>query len=197
MLSISNGNTKIGSTPNFSLTPGFSCLDKSGKFPPCYRAGCYAANCFKRWKNVQKSWASNFATASRDAFEVLVQVRHWLAKHPKTKYFRIHVGGDFFSQDYVKAWTRIARRTPDVRFLAFTRRTDLDFSKVPRNLKIVYSMWLRDPKEIVKGPRAWVHEPSRPDKRIPKGAFQCPGSCKTCRFCWHMTAKQSVCFESH
>lgn len=34
---------------------------------------------------------------------------------------RLHVGGDFYSPDYVRKWLRVMRRLPDVRFYFYTR----------------------------------------------------------------------------
>lgn len=53
--------------------------------------------------------------------------------------FRIHVSGDFFSQEYLDAWSAVARRLPKVQFWAYTRSFELDFSDVPDNVALYAS----------------------------------------------------------
>lgn len=43
-------------------------------------------------------------------------------KADKIKYCRIHVAGDFFSDSYVKMWTRIAKNNPDTIFWTYTKQ---------------------------------------------------------------------------
>ena len=39
----------------------------------------------------------------------------------KINLWRVHVGGDFFSANYLRAWFLTARRHPDIRFFAYTK----------------------------------------------------------------------------
>lgn len=39
----------------------------------------------------------------------------------KSKYFRIHVGGDFFNENYFKAWMNVAKSNKDKIFYAYTK----------------------------------------------------------------------------
>lgn len=57
---------------------------------------------------------------------------------------RIHDAGDFFSDDYLRAWLRIADETPDVLFYAYTKEVTR-FRRVipadhPRNLRWLFSL---------------------------------------------------------
>lgn len=58
-------------------------------------------------------------------------------------FVRIHSSGDFYSQDYIDKWAKIAKTSPNVRFYAFTKRKkDFDFSGLMKlkNVSIVDSL---------------------------------------------------------
>jgi hypothetical protein len=60
------------------------------------------------------------------------------------KHIRIHDAGDFFSEDYLNLWLKIARLTPEVTFYCYTKEVAL-FKKVvepdcPANFRYLYSM---------------------------------------------------------
>ena len=44
-----------------------------------------------------------------------------LSENPISRVFRIHVGGDFFSLNYLGLWSRIVENNPRTRFYAYTR----------------------------------------------------------------------------
>jgi hypothetical protein len=55
---------------------------------------------------------------------------------------RIHVGGDFFHQNYFKAWCHVAEARPDIQFYCYTKALVfllMHGSMVPENLKITMS----------------------------------------------------------
>ena len=52
---------------------------------------------------------------------------------------RIHQSGDFYSQEYLDKWIKIANSLPMVKFYAFTKSFTLDFSDIPDNLVIYQS----------------------------------------------------------
>jgi hypothetical protein len=59
---------------------------------------------------------------------------------------RIHDSGDFYSPDYIKKWTEIAKAHPDVKLYAYTKshhpalRTHLDALHALPNVNIVQSL---------------------------------------------------------
>lgn len=56
---------------------------------------------------------------------------------------RIHDSGDFFSQDYLNGWLKVARLTTDVLFYAYTKQVQLikdNEETFPENFLICYSM---------------------------------------------------------
>ncbi len=46
----------------------------------------------------------------------------------------------FYSQEYLEKWKEIARRFPGIRFASWTKSWQLDFSKLPENMNVFYSI---------------------------------------------------------
>lgn len=188
---ISPGNSKLGKIPNVSLTPIKSC--PSGV--PCSK-DCYACkHAYTVYKGVRQLWDDNFFKAQhyRDTFWADM-VKEW--KVPK--FFRIHVGGDFFDQEYLNGWKCFAANHPETTFLAFTKAHSLDYKNCPPNLKIVFSMWNGYGNTRKRMPRAWMRDSKNPDKRIPDNAIECPGSCDSCGMCWQLDKLgKDVVFDKH
>ena len=60
---------------------------------------------------------------------------------------RIHVAGDFFNENYLKAWIHLANNRPDVLFYAYTKSLkywDALRSEIPENLVLTASYGGRD-----------------------------------------------------
>lgn len=53
---------------------------------------------------------------------------------------RIHDSGDFYSQGYLDKWTAIANAFPNIIFYAYTKSVTLDFSALPSNFRITFSL---------------------------------------------------------
>ena len=57
---------------------------------------------------------------------------------------RIHDAGDFYSDEYLRAWIEIARATPDVLFYAYTKEVrrfrKIAAQEAPENLRWLFSM---------------------------------------------------------
>jgi hypothetical protein len=78
--------------------------------------------------------------------------------------------------------------------LVYTKQHGFDFSGVPENLTVVFSMWPGIEVPEIEVPLAWVAD-ERED-RVPDGAFQCIDACPVCGFwCWYMRCGESVVFK--
>jgi hypothetical protein len=71
-------------------------------------------------------------------------------QHPKMrgKFIRIHDSGDFFTEDYLRLWLRIAEMTPEVTFYCYTKEVSM-FKRIvepncPANFKYLYSLGGRE-----------------------------------------------------
>lgn len=115
----STGGTCCGATKG---TGG--CLDVRDGLK---RETCYmfkVASIYKGVDNVLKANTALLRDKNEDQMVPILEetVNAFLAKkgeaHP---YFRLHYSGDFFSPAYTKAWARVMRKFPQVRFWVYTR----------------------------------------------------------------------------
>ena len=174
---VSNGNSKMGRIPNWSVVPVRDC-------PNCTecREKCYALKAWRQYPSTRNSWNAN----SREAHAGdLKSVREYLTRK-KPRWFRVHVAGDFFSREYAQQWAEIARQFPQTRFLAFTKAfAQIEGVNWPENVAVVRSVF---PGQSLRGngPIAFAGEPgdySGAMKRRAELAMTCPGKCdkKSCR----------------
>jgi len=184
------GNRKVP-VPIFSLPPVITCI---GATESCKRI-CYGK---KSWiyPAVRKRRMENYNDSQKPDFvdKIIAEMK----KHKFDK-FRIHETGDFYSQEYLDKWIEIVKAFPEVRFLAYTKSWQLDFSKIPKNLIIYYSV-MPDTKHFpkTKMPYAYVIGKSLTYKSKVTG-FDCPypeKGCKECGYkCWD--GGDNVIFKRH
>ena len=200
----------------FSLPAGpkYSC---PGATDAC--KDCYAMKGRHYFSNVQQAFGGNWKLLSRlkrnrASKKVIRLLQDAVPKHAKV--FRIHESGDWYSQEYVDAWTAVIRSRPDVKFWAYTRSFHLNFQKIVR-LKN-FALWAStdsynkvEATDFVKrykrsnvkhayGP--WEH-----DRELPEGSFPCPvttnqlaldGACEKCMLCVDKhRVKKNVVFLAH
>lgn len=199
MLKISEGNSKLGrKLPNFSLPPGVTC--RPWACEGCWLEGCYAQKFYNMYPNVRKAWDHNYQEITLGGQEDFRRNMIGWLREKKPAMFRIHVGGDFFSQAYLDSWKLIGAACEDTLLLAFTKAYDLDYSATPSNLKIIWSIWptIELPDRWEDYPTAWLAE----DERRPEGYhLVCPNNCSedVCDYkCWTtVRADLPVIFKKH
>jgi len=205
---VSPGNDKLDSDdgsirmPNVSLTPEFTC---PGATELC-KQFCYAKQVMKYSTRAAVRWTVNEYHARRDLDGFYHDMWAYLRVNP-CQYFRLHVGGDFFSQEYLETWFKVVEQYPNTRFLAFTKSVKLDYSCKPENLVIMWSVFPDTDRETLPpGPRAWtiledagiyyeilISERPRMDK-----ALRCVGGCASCGHCFYADINQAdVMFHAH
>lgn len=182
------GNKKIAKNTLIFCLPTSVCF---GEGKEC--KGCYAKKSEVRFTLVK---------ASRDAKLARFEKDKWLFIHDaieeifkaKKPYFRIHESGDFFSQDYIRAWETIISFSPKVMFYAYTKKADvLDFTAINKlsNFNLVNGSNEKNYgsldfcNELVKS-KGYVLCPCEIDDTV-----HCMENCKVC-----LTAKK-VCFVEH
>jgi hypothetical protein len=194
-LTISKGNSKIGAVPNISLTPGKSCQPGV----PCFYDGCYAVQPYRQYPATREAWDGNLELWESNPNQFEIGLVDFLAKKPVER-FRYHVGGDIPDQSYLWMMSTIAWNFQGTKFLAFTKKYDLDFEGIPDNLVVVLSAWpglafpYGKPGNL---PSAWLAE----DPRAPLDQvhIRCPGNCGECSYsCWDALCKgMFVIFDRH
>lgn len=131
------GNSKIHeSVLCFSMPPIETCPNHK------YCSGCcYALTSFQQYEYVRNAWTHNYHMA-RDNQELFENLILTYLSVSDEKVIRLHVAGDFFSQEYVGLWHRIMSQT-DKKFYAYTKTMEmLDFSEylVMDNINLINSM---------------------------------------------------------
>jgi hypothetical protein len=108
------GNSKLGSIWNWSIPASFTC---PGRSTLCEQL-CYADNSFYYTSDVRNKLFSNLSIARLPVFADWMLTR--IRVH-RARLVRIHVAGDFFSADYIRAWGRVFLGCPSTRFYYYTR----------------------------------------------------------------------------
>lgn len=138
----------------WSLPAWITTLPDGSHFNTCPSAGvcakaCYARKGTFRFRNVLESHTRNLMMLLDDLQGWEQQLTLEL-DHPKFRgaSVRIHDGGDFFSDDYLRAWLRIARRTPNTTFYCYTKEirrfADIVIPDCPTNFQYVFSYGGKD-----------------------------------------------------
>lgn len=188
------GNNKTGVIPAFSIVPGVTCSPEACAH--CMKDGCYAIKNMVRAgydinkNNVFRAWSDMYVMAKNHPEELEARLNNYFDSPAAPRFFRIHAAGDFFSAEYAMIWYRVAKTHPHTRFLAFTKQWD-NVRAVPfdtlDNFSLVLSGWtgVVIPDDLRTRYRcAWCDDGT--ETRIPEDAFECPGNCDTCGFCWNL-----------
>lgn len=149
---ISIKGSKVGDIANFSLPPVQTC----NKASPCISDGCYAVKAYGLYPGTRVSQDINLALLKSGKFDQFVEEITTALKRTfkktvgkmkegeKIQYFRFHVSGDVFSDEYFKAMCKVASNNPDVGFWTYTKQYDIllrNMGSIPKNLSILVSCW--------------------------------------------------------
>ena len=113
LVSISNGNRKLGLVMNISTTPGRCCI----RGVPCLGQGCYALKALRLYPGTRAAWRRNEDLAKHHPDSYFMQIAAQIAK-AKPLLFRWHVAGDILNIGYLRSMCRIAAANPGTHFLA-------------------------------------------------------------------------------
>lgn len=139
LITISNGNKKMGAIPSVSLPACTTCNPSA----PCFK-DCYAVKVARIYKSARDSYEHNLSILEKDAGIYWQQVK---AAASMTRYFRYHVSGDIPNNEYFNNMLLLANELPNTNFLAFTKQYNIinDYLNaggvIPKNLKIILSNW--------------------------------------------------------
>ena len=177
VLSFSSGNDKLD-WPYLSLPAGYTCPFATAckNFPA--KAGtkfkdggslkaasektqhmCYAARDQAQYPGANKKAFNNLSlivNAGKDggvdgmAKLIIDSIKY--AGFQNSKIFRIHEAGDFFSNNYMKAWIEVAKTFPNINF--YTHTTSLEYwlankGSMPKNFRLIASM-NDDNKDVIE-----------------------------------------------
>jgi len=110
--------------------------------PTCWR-GCYAKRGRMAFPTPQRAFMRNYrALAGAGTAEGMAELLIGLLRRMHFSIFRIHVSGEFFSQEYARAWALTCREISKARFWSYTRSQDRRILRVLAaipNLRILLS----------------------------------------------------------
>nr|WP_203790978.1 hypothetical protein [Actinoplanes rishiriensis] len=134
---------------NWTLPAWAGRLPDGRTYNTCPSAGICARLCYARqgtylWPVVRNKHQANLAFVLDDlpGWEAAM-LAELSAKRFNGAWIRIHDSGDFFSDDYLRAWLRICRARPDLHLYCYTKEVDR-FRRIveadpPPNFLWVYS----------------------------------------------------------
>ena len=156
--------------------------------------------------NVQQSLKNNLNEFINNPEKLEKDITEWINNGDIVyRFFRWFSSGDMVNKAFFDMMVRIAKNSPDTRFLAFTKKFEIvnDFIAgggiIPDNLHIVFSGWCKSFKvDNPYGlPVAYVQLKAPNENNIPEYSIPCQGSCKSCKSCWTLKNNQSVYFKLH
>jgi hypothetical protein len=147
---VANAVSKNGKTPTIANTFGlpsgkaYSC---PGETSVCSKV-CYAGKLEKIYKGVRDSLLHNWNLLKDANYEEMydllsAMIKEFIVdceKKDAPKLFRIHWDGDFFNDEYARAWKHVILNNPDVQFWVYTRvKSAALILKGMDNLSLYYS----------------------------------------------------------
>lgn len=188
---LDRGNTKLcNNILSFSLLPMVTCGGKA-----C--TGCYDLRS-QRHPSVRKKRYVNTALAMHDSQYLADLIVAQLLNSKTCKICRIHVGGDFFSTEYVQLWIDIYNRVhavkPNIQFYTYTKGENAKLLK-NAGINVVRSLYpegynfgtMEYLKPLVKKYKGYVCPATL--GKVPNKF--CGNKCKAC------VVKENVFFKLH
>ena len=128
----------------------FDCLAKTDRYTGRIKDGkeahfrCYAATMEARSKGLREIVWDNFTKVRGKSLEEMLDV---IVESIRTlpmncNLCRVHVGGDYFNEDYFRAWMLAAKQFPHIRFYSYTKSLAYWVNNrdlVPENFSLIAS----------------------------------------------------------
>jgi hypothetical protein len=180
---------ELFTTGNNKLSKDIAIFNLPATMEVCGRIckGCFAMKAQVLYPSVLPSREGKLTAAKQADFEQ--RAIESIAKLG-SPYVRIHESGEFFSQEYVDSWATIAAASPNVQFLAYTKRlADWDFSALRGlpNVIVISSLFgksINYSKDLSKKPAKASLCPTAFDKTI--------GCLKGCDLCYNPKNKEQL-----
>ena len=201
-INMANKNSKTGAACLNLAFPVCTCRVDA----PC-KATCYACKGCQMIANVQAAYYRNLRLYHDDPDNFFEQV-YYKIKFSGLPKVRLFDSGDFPDADFLVRLVELCRKTPDTKYMAFTKQYEIvnDYitknGNLPDNLNIMFSAWhkLWDVSNPYGLGVAYVDFDDKSlNPEFPKNAFVCPGrasTCSACGACWNKKLK-AVLFHQH
>lgn len=197
-ISISQGNSKMGSIASVSLPSIVTCRKCD-----CQQK-CYAHKLERLRPSVRQAYQKNLDQFRADPDTYWREVE---AAIMMNRYFRFHVSGDIPDAAYLERMISVASRNTHCEILCFTKKFSLvneyleRNSPLPANLHMIFSAWpglaMDNPHHL---PEAHVRFRDGSTTALPS-AKHCSGNCTECAItndgCWTLLCGEQVIFDEH
>jgi hypothetical protein len=221
---VANAVSKNGKTPTIANTFGlpsgkaYSC---PGETSVCSKV-CYAGKLEKIYKGVRDNLLHNWNLLKDANYEEMynllsAMIKEFIVdceKKDAPKLFRIHWDGDFFNDEYARAWKHVILNNPDVQFWVYTRvksaalilkgidnlslyySADSENVKTAVDLKLNHGVRMAYLAQNFATGKADVKEMiGRPAAKCPENAISTKGSaCVSCSLCVY--SKSDIIFSA-
>lgn len=198
-ISVSRGNSKLGSIPSVSLPSITTCRQCD-----CHKK-CYAKKLERLRPSVRKAYANNLNVLTEHPE---IYWREVEASIMMSRFFRFHVSGDIPNPEYFQNMVDIANRNQHCQILCFTKRYEIvndyyaENHDLPPNLHMIFSAWpgleMENPFLF---PTAHVQFRDGLTTTHSKEYYMCGGNCSECAVveggCWGLTWGEEVVFNEH
>ena len=149
-----------------------------------------------RYEGVMNAYIKNSLLFIQDAKATEQKI---LNKIPYAGMFRWHVSGDILNTEYFEMMIRIAKKRPNVLFMAFTKKFEIvndwmdENGTLPKNLNMIFSHWIGEtvpnpnnlPLSVVRFKKSENEHLEGLDLiECPSNDKDWDGSCSTCAICW-------------
>ena len=217
---VTGGNAKIGKGVfNISLLPSDSPLTKkdgtiltniSGTCKGCCdgcKNNCYAVKqAVYHHNSVVTAWGENTILARENMTEFFHQLDVFFSENI-VSVFRWHVGGEFFSIEYMKAVYDFCAKHPETKFYAYTKRFSwvekLDTYK-PDNLVVNVSIWHNNYSNPLNYP-TFIYDDGIDDNiakmphcpAVDKDGHETGVTCAKCRRCFTAQKGNNIAVYAH
>lgn len=197
-VSISKGNSKMGSIPSVSLPSVITC-----RACACQQK-CYAKKLERLRPTVAAAYRRNLDILQSDPDTYWREVE---AAVMMSRFFRFHVSGDIPNKQYFRRMVGVAKRQQHCQILCFTKKYEIvnevlqSGLELPDNLHIIFSGWVS---------LKMVNPFSLPEAHVlyrdgtttaNKNAVKCSGNCTECAVtdggCWALGRGEQVVFNEH
>lgn len=201
-INMANKNSKTGAACLNLAFPVCTCRVDA----PC-KATCYACKGCQMIANVQAAYYRNLRLYHDDPDNFFEQV-YYKIKFSRLPKVRLFDSGDFPDADFLVRLVELCRKTPDTKYMAFTKQYEIvnDYitknGNLPDNLNIMFSAWHKlwnVPNPYGLGVAYVDFDDKSLNPEFPKNAFVCPGrasTCSACGACWNKKLT-AVLFHQH
>lgn len=198
VLSISKGNSKMGSIQSISLPSVVTCRSCD-----CQKK-CYARKLERLRPSVAKAYQRNLDVLQSDPDTYWREVE---ASIMMSRFFRFHVSGDIPDLNYLEHMVDISDRNKHCQILCFTKKYEIvngfieSGGEIPVNLHIIFSAWVGlNMVNPFSFPEAHVRYRDG-STTAKESAVECGGNCTECATtdggCWILKNGEQVIFDEH